>query len=116
MLYIITAAVSAFITSACFLWKYEICAPIEEEQKRPIRYQWFDFIQANINESFTKWHCYQCCKMIALFDSRFRKEIPPHIFNDYIQILYNLLDTKYKTICTQEDELSTKNIGDIIKF
>lgn len=114
----ITIAITAAIVSACFLYHYEVCRPIREEQlprPYPLKYEWFDFIRANIAHSASKWQCHQCRKLIILFDVRFRKETPPHIFNDWVDTLYNVLDTKYKLFVTEDDCLSDFTSEDAVK-
>ena len=117
--YLITAGITALVTSIFYLYHYEICNPIKEEAEatRPdLKHEWFDFIRANINSAYTKFHCHQVAKLIILFDLRFRKEQPSEFFNEWIEILYNLLDTRYKTLITEEDTLSTLTSDDAINM
>ncbi len=106
------------VTAFCFLYYYEVKKPVDREADFDLRHQWMEFIQANIYASFTKYHCHQCRKMIVLFDERFRRETPPVIFNEWINSLYDRLDTRYKNICTEDDRLSSvtsENALDIIE-
>lgn len=98
---------------ALFFYYYEIVLPIKREQIQvPIIHDqdlylgWMDLIQANINTSFSAYHCHQCRKLIILFDQRFRKEIPPHIFNEWVDNMYSRLDHKYKAVLTEDTGLS----------
>ena len=107
------------ITALCFLYFYEVKRPVDREfneQSLDLRTDWMDFINANIRASFTKYHCHQCSKMIELFNARFRKETPPYIFNEWINQLYNRLDSRYKNICTEDDRLSNITSDDAINL
>lgn len=112
---LITFAVTAVVTATCFLYYYEIAQPVREEQKPPrsLRDEWIDFINANIIQSKTTYHCHQCRKMIMLFDLRFRKVTPPQPFMEYMENLYNRLDTRYKCIKQEDDGLSNLTSDDV---
>lgn len=113
---------SYFVTAVVFsamLYHYEIKSPVDrgtQDHSRDLKYEWFDFIRANIAQSFTSYHCHQCRKLIVLFDQRFRKEVPPHIFNDWINTLYNVLDTKYKTLVKEDEGLSSINSDNVLNI
>lgn len=112
--------IAAGITAACFLYYYEILLPEGKKQTpqaRPwLREGWINFIHANINQSFAKIHCHQCHKLILLFAAKFRKETPPHIFNNIMESLYNSLDTKYKTLLTEDERFGNMSCEDAIRI
>lgn len=102
---ILTALGSGTVVFLVMIYHYEIKQPAQPDilnRKRDLKYEWFDFIRANINRSFTSYHCHQCRELISFFDQRFRREVPPHIFNEWVQALWNYLDTKYKTLLKED--------------
>lgn len=114
---LLLAVIPAAIVFFAMLYNYEIRVPVDKgipDAPRDFKYEWFDFIRANIHQSRTAYHCHQCRKLIVLFDSRYRKEVPPAIFNDWINTLYNILDTKYKTIVKEDEGLSTLNSENVL--
>ena len=111
------AAGSAAIVFLVMVYNYEIRKPVDQgiqDRSRDLKYEWFDFIRANIYQSHNAWHCHQCRKLIVLFDLRYRKETPPAIFNEWINTLYNVLDTKYKTILKEDEGLSNLNSQNVL--
>lgn len=119
MNYLITSAITALIIAGCFLYQYEIVLPVKREmkdnKKQPLNIEWIDFIHANINSCFTEYHIHQCRKLIILFEQKFRNQIPPHVFSDCVESLFNRLDTRYKTIRNEDDRLSNLTADDALK-
>lgn len=103
------------------IYYYEIVLPVKREKPRPtiidrnMSLEWMDFIHANIYSSYSAYHCHQCRKLIILFDQRFRKEVHPEVFNEWINNMYNRLDNKYKAILTEDISPGNMTIDTLLK-
>lgn len=109
------AATAAFVT-AIFLLHYEVFKPVREEHRKGLRDQWIDFISDNINGCTTLYHCYQCRKMISLFEARFKKHTPPHLYYSYVELLSKRLDLREKCIAVKENAISQFTSEDTQNF
>lgn len=115
----LTAVISGSVVFLAMVYYYEIKKPVDQgipDQPRDLRYEWFDFIRANINQCRTGYHCHQCRKLIVLFDQRFRKDMPPQIIVEWVEQLYNYLDNKYKSILSEDEGLSNLTSENVINI
>lgn len=94
--------------------KYRVFKPVAIEQNMGDAQAWKNFIEANIDSCFTTAQCFCAYELIKLFSKRFKNQMPVHVFADWIENLSNRIDTRYKVIKREDEEMSELTIDQLV--
>ena len=114
MSYLFTIAVTALATTYILLFIQKYSKPNYPENRSIDVTAWRDFIISNINSCITTDQCFQVYELIKLFRERFKNEMPRDFFNEWVESLINRVDTKYKSLKSEEEQMSELTIDRLV--
>lgn len=110
----------SYIGVALIVWyvqdaRYKVIRDVDLERNDPAHATaWRDFIISNINSCITTDQCFQVYELIKLFKERFKNEMPRDFFNEWVESLINRVDTKYKSLKSEEEQMSELTIDRLV--